>query len=90
MPAGTLSLGASREMPLYCCDGCGWASTRLGVDVADGQEVRCPVCIGTMQLVFRQPSPSDRAAGPQRRAGPDRPVGRARRPEGNRLRNSGG
>jgi hypothetical protein len=56
------------DVPLYCCEVCGWATTALRVDAVREHYVECPACAGTMRLAFDVNPSADKKpilAGPQ-------------------------
>ena len=40
------------DVPLYCCELCGWACTGFRVDAVREHQADCPECSGTIRLVF--------------------------------------
>jgi hypothetical protein len=44
--------GIHENVPLYCCEVCGWATSSFRVDAVNGHETDCPECAGALRLVF--------------------------------------
>jgi len=66
--------GKTPIVPLYWCDGCGWASTAFRVDAVRTHHADCPDCAGTLRLTYHIATAPPADLGDLRLVlGPDRP-----------------